>query len=243
MEANEQLLLLKLREMDLAAEVGAATIGLSLDQIAAQLSATKLRERERKEVAKLARRGDKPPPYHPPGGWRMDPKKSLRIPPKVPKPDPIEYAMKKTTIDKYREMMKPKTWDGGFTLPTDLSKELWRQTGGDTSGHRIFNLTRDEDPNCIRWKPGAYDKDLPEPSLDLITPSFRDILKRHVSLAPIRVKKEYEAMHGKTTMARELKARVGSDLHKLQTTKEKVLAELASSVISESSSVFERRAK
>jgi DNA polymerase-1 len=45
------------------------------------------------------------------------------------------------------------------------------------------------------------------------------------------------------SLTRELKERVGSDLHKLQTTKEKVLAELASSVISESSSVFERRGK
>jgi len=236
------MLLMKFREMDLAAEVGAATVNLSLDDIAAQLSATKQRERERKEAARIARRGNKPPPYHPPGGWRMDPKKSLRIPP-INSINPVEYAMKKTTIDKYREMMKPKTWDGGFTLPRDLSKELWRQTGGDTSGHRIFNLTRDEDPNCIRWKPGAYDKDLPEPSLDLITPSFRDILKKHVSAAPAKVKKEYESMDGKTTAARELKARVGSDLHKLQTTKEKVLAELASSIISESSSAFERRGK
>jgi hypothetical protein len=223
-------------------ELGALTSGLSLQDLAQKITEAKLSERKRKESARLAKNGGREP-YVPPGGWRMHPTISLRIPPKIQKPDPVEKASKMTTIDKYREMAKPRTWDAGFNCPENLAKELWRQTGGDTSGHRIFNLSRDDDKTCVRWKPGAYDKDLPNPTLDLLTPSYREVLKSHVCAAPLKVKNEFEKMDGRTTAARELKARVGSDLYKLQTTKEQVLAELASVVESESSSVFEQRGR
>lgn len=238
---DDKVLRLKFREMDMRAELGDQTSSLTLDDIAAKISEVKRLERERKEQAIIAKRGRLP--YVPPGGWKMDPTKSLRITSKIQKPIPMEKGKKMTTIDKYREMMKPRTWDAGFNCPEELAKELWRQAGGDTSGHRIFNLSRDDDKTCVRWKPGPTDQDLPNPSLDLITPSFREILKKHVTTAPIRVRREFECMAGKTSTARDLKARVSSDLHKLETTKQAVLAELASVVESETSSVFEQRGR
>ena len=240
---EDKVLSLRFREMDIAGEIGALTSGQSLEDIAARISEVKRLERERKAAALVAKRGGKPPPYVPPGGWKMDPAKSLRIPPRIPKPDPVEKAKMSTTIDKFREMAKPRTWDGGFTLPPELDKELWRVMGGDTSGHRIFNLSRDDDKTCTRWKPGAYDKDLPQPTLDLLTPEYREVLKRHVLAAPVKVRQEYERMEktAKTTSARELVARVGSDLAKLESSREKVLAEMAAAPLEESSSVFEKR--
>lgn len=239
---DEKLLQLKFRQMDLSAEVGVKTADLSLDEIVERISAVKRSDRDHKATALLAKSGGKVP-YVPPGGWKMDPAKSLRIPSKTQKPIPLEKAKAMTTIDKYREMTKLRVWDGGFNLPPELDKELWRKQGGDTSGHRIFNLSRDDDKTCVRWKPGAYDKDLPQPTLDLLTLEYRELLKKHVITAPLRVRKDLKEMEklAKTTTARELAARVSSDLAKLERSKEEVLAELASVVESESSSVFENR--
>lgn len=238
---DDKLIRLKFQQMDLEAEIGDKTSHLSLDDLAALITESKRKSREDKHEVLIAKQGRLP--YVPPGGWKMDPKVSLRITGKQHIVDPVQKGRKMTTIDRFREMQKSKVWQAPFNPPPELSKELWRLPESDGTGHRIFNLSRDDDKTCVRWKPGTFDRPFEPPSLDLITPSFRDMLKRHVERAPELVKKEMNALPEKTSTARDLKARIASDLNNLQMVKESVLAELASVAESETSSVFEKRGR
>lgn len=238
---DDKLIQLKFREMDLKSELGDKTSHLSLDDLARQISECKRKERERKTEALILKQGRLP--YVPPGGWKIDPSKSLRITGGQHIVDPVAKGRGMTTIDKYRELGKQRVWQAPYNPPKELSKELWRLPESDGSGHRIFNLSRDDDKTCVRWKPGTFDRPFAPPALDLITPSFREMLKKHVAQAPVKVRMELETFPDKTSTARDLKARIASDLHKLEMTKEDVLMELASVAETESSSVFENRGR
>ena len=238
---DDKLIRLRFQQMDLKTDLGDKTSHLSLDEIGELITESKRKARVQKQEAMLSKQGRLP--YVPPGGWKMDPKTSLRITGKQHIVDPMEKGKKMTTIDRFREMQKSKVWQAPFNAPPELSKELWRLPQSDGTGHRIFNLSRDDDKSCVRWKPGPVDRPFEPPSLDLITPSFRDMLKRHVERAPELVKKELATLPDTTSTARDLKARIESDLHNLQMVKESVLAELTSVAESESSSVFEARGR
>ena len=202
-------------------EIGATTEGKSLDSIAQQISEVKAAERARKESLK-------PKKYVPPGGWKEpDAEWLASLPPG--KPDPVLNAKKMVTIAKYREMQKPRTWDSCMIPSAPLLKVLWRRTQCDGSGHRIFNLSRDAYPKDIpaQWKPGTFDQDLPNPSLELTTHSFRGMLTRHVESAPIKVEKEVKGLSSRTTAESNYKSRMAGELASLRRMRDTVKAELA----------------
>ena len=205
-------------------QLSKTTEDMSMDDILRKMSAVKQTERERKAALK-------PYKYVPPGGWKAaDPTLKAALPPK--KPDPIEKAKKMVTIAKFREMCKPGIWDSAQVPAPELKKTLWRNTVADGSGHRIFNLSRDAYPKDIpaQWMPGSFNLDLPDPSLELTTESFRGMLQRHVVAVPARVEKELKSLPARSTSERNFKARVNGELRVLksmQTTVTKELQEVA----------------
>lgn len=196
------------------------TSSSSLDEIAAQITATKAEARIRKEAMR-------PKKYVPPGGWKQpDPEWLAALPPG--KADPVEKAKKIVTIAKYREMQKPRVWDSCMYPSAALQKMLWRRTESDGSGRRIFNLSREAYPKDIpaQWKPGTFDQDLPDPSLELTTHSFRDMLVRHVEQGPVRVAKEVKTLPSKCTAENNYRARVMGELHAMERMRDSVKEEL-----------------
>ena len=110
---DEKVLMMKFREMDLKEQGGHDTTSLSLDDIARQMSETKRLHREQKEAARPKR-------YIPPGGWgKMDPE-MLASRPTRGKPDPVEKAKKSVYISKFKELAKPKIWDGSLVPGQEL---------------------------------------------------------------------------------------------------------------------------
>ena len=205
--ADPKLLKIKFRELDLA-EPGAATKDKTLDDLSSMISEVKRKAREEKEASKKKR-------WVPPGGFKeADPEYA----PPPGKPDPIEKAKKMTTIDKYRTLRTPKVWDAAMRPSAHLQKTLYRKGGGDTSGHRIFNLGRDAYPKDIpaQWKPGPCDKDFGTPSLDLMTESYRGMLTRHMTSAAPRIEKELKGIPEVTTNERNYKSRIRGDLAKVR---------------------------
>ena len=216
-------------------KMSATTEDLSMEDILRKMSEVKQAERERKAALK-------PYKYVPPGGWKEpDPTLLAALPPG--KPDPIEKAKKMVTIAKYREMAKPRTWDSAQVPAPALVKTLWRQTESDGSGHRIFNLSREAYPKDIpaQWKPGSFDQDLPDPSLELTTTSFRGMLTRHVVAAPLKVEKEVKALPARSTTERNFKARMNGELHVLKSMQTTVTKELQEVEEREAAAIEEKK--
>ncbi len=177
-------------------------------------------ERARKEAAR-------PKKYTPPGGWKEPDAEWIAALP-AGKADPVIKAKKMVTIAKYRELQKPRIWDSSMFPSGPLLNVLWRKTQSDGSGHRIFNLSRDAYPKDIpaQWKPGTFDRDLPDPSLELTTHSFRGMLTRHVDSAPTKVEKEVKSLPARTTAESNYKSRMAGELASLQRMRETVKDEL-----------------
>lgn len=216
--SDPKLLAVRMRELDMT-DLGRSSESLSLAEIQAQMSETKRRYEEEKNARKKKK-------YVPPGGWKKEDPMITAARGKG-KPDPIEKAKTITNISKYRELQKPRIWDAGFYPSEALKKTLYRPIGGDTSGHRIFNLSREAYPKDIpaQWKPGAYDKPFGTPSLELVTDSYRNMLTRHVSSIPPKVEADYKTLPNVTTNERNFKATVASDLAKTRQAEEEVLKE------------------
>jgi len=214
------VLMHKFKKLSVEEYSGPETSGLSLSDLAARIAAVKEEARRKKQEAKG------PPRYVPPGGWKPQTTKGKLLPGQVERVDSAVKARSSVLIDKYREMAKPRLWDQSSQLNPQMKKEVYRLPGGDTSGHRIFNLSRDDDKTCVRWKPGPIDADLPKPSLELVTDSYRDMLVRHVTSAPIKVQAEYDKMLEKSDALRNAKARIGADLYVLQSCKDNVMMEI-----------------
>lgn len=216
---DEKILRTKLREMNIASDVGGETSALTLEEIGARITEAKANSREK------AARNQKKKPYVPPGGWKKKNQDDLVV--LKSKPDPTEKGKKMVTIDKYRTLRTPRVWYSAMTVSGDLEKTLYRKGGGDTSGKRIFNLGRDAYPKDIpsQWKPGPCDRGFGTPSLELVTDSFRSMLTRHVCDVPLRVEKELKTMPENTTAQRNDKSRMAADLSKIKLAESEVIRE------------------
>lgn len=216
--SDEKVLRIKFRELDLT-EPASSSKEKSLDDLAAMISEVKRKAREEKEASRKKK-------WVPPGGFKeADPE----LAPPPGKPDPVDKAKKMTTIDKYRTLVTPKVWDAAMRPSASLEKTLYRKSGGDTSGHRIFNLGRDAYPKDIpaQWKPGQCDNDFGTPSLELVTDSFRGMLTRHVTSAAPKIEAELKFIPESSTNERNAKSRIRGELAILRKGEAEVMNEFA----------------
>lgn len=211
-------LLILLKELDLSNTLGRQTQHLSNQDLLANLTHQKEEYRKKLHKSKIQVATLKPSAKTKTAqALQMTLLSTLESSKRAPKVD--------HTIRKFRTLAMTNKFDTSFGLSESLKKELYRSLGGDTSGQRIFNLGRELARDARPWKPGPSDRDFGNPSFDVCTESFLDVLQEHLHSVVANVEQEYKGLvksSGATERERIRKSNVYASLHQLKETQEKV---------------------
>lgn len=222
--ADDRVLRAHLKQLDMAAEVGAATASMSMADILAEMR----RVKEAAEEEKRKKRG--PDPYVPPGGWKHDP--TVRMTLGEPKKKFVP-AVQDRSVAQFHVPQFPVVWDRSVAVDSVLSKALYRIPCRDPSGKVYFSVTRDTRGGELagEWRPNGKAKKgplavLPPASAATCSTSFRESLVAHTERAIEKVESLYKELPEYTERLRNIKARVGADLNNLQRARSKVIEQL-----------------
>lgn len=228
---NEQDLLAKLKMMDLSKICG-ETQALSMADIMSRISEAKQKEKLRQELAKeLTRqsasptitRGNRPHSSsrpRSPGRSKMKAHKSLSS------LKTSSHLKQDFSIARFRD--PGYRWDQTLQTDRNLLKSLYRIPNRDPSGQVIRSLCREETKGLTVWKPPEVDRTIPPVNPDKCTPSFKELVARHVQKAAAAVDAEYVELPARTERERNIRARAGADLFEMQQTRDKLLASMQS---------------